>query len=183
MSTAYGDSSLSYLTRGSASSRSSAENGTGETRDCTTNTTTRSIVARPYTGPVCGHTVPKELVAVAVAIAAQLQTPPPSIERPFQVYLTQRTTQLKRRHSNSNTIPKCRSRPPTSARSHWSPTQHPHATLQANVNLSPHSHGSHRRQLPRLAQRRLVRQAKTWTRTTSVQFTQRLTYPVLEGRL
>ena len=40
---------------------------------------------------------------------------------------------------------------PTSARSHWSPPQHPHATLQANVSLPPHSHSPHRRHLLRLA--------------------------------
>jgi len=78
-------------------------------RDYTSYTTTFSIAARPYASPVCGHTAPKELVAVSVSVAGQLQTPPPSIERSFQVYLTQRTVQLKRRHSNSNAILKCRS--------------------------------------------------------------------------
>jgi len=81
------------------------------------------------------------------------KTPPPSIERPFQVYLTQRTIQLKRRHSNRNTIPSAAPDRPTPARYKSSP-QHPHATLQANVNPPPHSHSIHRRQLLRLAQRR-----------------------------
>jgi len=108
---------LSYTTF--ASSRSSAAGQAKQAgqcapphRDCTTYTTTCSIAARPYTSPVCGHTAPKDLVAAAVTVAGQLQAPPPSIERPFHVYLTQRTIQLKRRHPNSNTIPKCRSGPP-----------------------------------------------------------------------
>jgi len=108
-------------------------------RDYTSYTTTFSIAARPYTSPVCGHTAPKELVAVAVSVAGQLQTPPPSIERSFQVYLTQRTVQLKRRHSNSNAIPECRSGRPTSARSHESSPQHPHATPKP-TSTSLHTH-------------------------------------------
>jgi len=120
---------LSYMTF--ASSRSSVENGTGQARRVSTpaRVYTRFVqpthhVARPYTNPVCGHTAPKELVAVV--FAGQLHTPSHSIERPFQVYLTQRIIQLKRRHSNSNTTPKyC----PTSAHSHQSPPQRPHATL------------------------------------------------------
>jgi len=146
-------------------------------RDYTSYTTKFSIAARPYTSPVCGHTAPKELVAVAVSVAGQLQTPPPSIERSFQVYLTQRTVQLKLRHSNSNAIPKCRSgRPDIRSFSLVTPAT-------PTRNLPPHSHSSYRRQFLRLAQRRPVRQATTWTRTTSVRFTLRLTYPVLEGRL
>jgi len=45
-------------------------------RDCATYTTTCSIIARPYTSPVAGHTAPKELVAVAVA---RLHRPPSSV--------------------------------------------------------------------------------------------------------
>jgi hypothetical protein len=40
----------------------------------------------------------------------QLQARPSTIERPFQVYITQQTIQLKRRCPNNNTVPNSRSR-------------------------------------------------------------------------
>jgi len=111
-------------------------------RDYTTYTTTCSIAARPYTTPACGHAAPKELVAVAVSVVGQFQTPPPSIERLFQDYLTQRTIQLKRRHSNSNAIPECRSGPPDTHSSSLvtpaTPTRNPPSQRQPPSTLTQH---------------------------------------------
>jgi hypothetical protein len=72
MSTANGDSSLSYLRQSSASSRTSADSGTAQgrresapvacTQACTPYTTPCSIVARRYTSRVCWHTAPRKVV-------------------------------------------------------------------------------------------------------------------------
>jgi hypothetical protein len=93
---------------------------------------------------------PKELVAVA----GHRQARPPSIEHPFQVYLTQWTTQLKRRRSSNNTITNCRSGPPDIRQS---PLKRPRATLQVDANLLTSlctRTAPHRRQLLCLAPHR-----------------------------
>ena len=56
-------------------------------------------------------------------------------------YLTHRTTRFKcKRSYNSQLLLQTAKHP--SVRSHQSPPQHPHATLQVNLNLYPHSHRS-----------------------------------------
>jgi hypothetical protein len=67
-------------------------------RDYAPYTTPYSIVAQRNTCRVCKHTGP------TVPVAGQLQARPPTTERPFQVYITQQTIQLKRRRPNNNTV-------------------------------------------------------------------------------
>ena len=85
----------------------------------------------------------------------ELEARPPTIERLFQIYLTHRTTLLKRNRSSDTQVPlRTAENPPILQ----SPPKRPHATLQVNVNLSPHSPhthtASHQRQLLHLVQRR-----------------------------
>jgi hypothetical protein len=154
MSTAYRDSSSSYLTRPPASSRSSAENGTRQAQR-------ESIPVGVYTGivhPTLPHAPSSHGPTQAQCAGTspqgahrtwQLQAPPTSIKCPVQVYLTQRIIQLKRRRSNNTTIPKWLLR-----NAHTQPSKI--TSIFLHVHTTPH-----RRQFLRLAQRRAARQAKT----------------------
>ena len=72
--------------------------------------------------------------------SSHLKAVPPSIERSFQVHLTQRT--IQRGHANNSTLTKCPLDRPTFTRFHQSPPKPPQATPQVKVNSPPYSRRS-----------------------------------------
>ena len=92
--------------RSSASSRSSAENGTGRAAgECS---------YEPMNVYECVHTdwglytLHHHMYGEQLLDSSpydELQVRPSTIERPFQIYLTPRTTRIKRRRSNDTQVP------------------------------------------------------------------------------
>ena len=140
MSTANGDSSLSYLSRRSASSRSSAE----------------SDIARGIhpgiVHPIPPHAPlwlePTQVQPVGTPFprsSSHSQSTDGSRHHPPPSSIRSKSTLPSGPSSSSVDAPTITSAAqdrPTSARYQQSPPNRPHTTLQVNVNLSPHSHSS-----------------------------------------
>jgi hypothetical protein len=147
MSAAYGDSSLSYLTRGSVSSRSSAENGAGLARR-------ESAPVGVYTGVV--HPTPPHApssygptqVTPFPRSSSQPQSQDSSKHDRLPSSTRSKSTSPSGPSSSSIDAPTITQYPRAapnrlaSVRSHQPPTEPPHATLQVNANPPPHSHSS-----------------------------------------
>ena len=75
----------------------------------------------------------------------ELQARPPTIERPFQIYLTHRTTRLKRRRPNDTQVPLRTAENPPVLTNHprfETPTRNPPSERQPLSTFSPQLHSS-----------------------------------------
>jgi len=148
MSTANGDSSLSYLSRRSAGSRSSAENGTAEARPDSAPVSAYAGIVHPTPPHAPLSLEPTQVQSAGTPFprsSSHSQSQDSSRHHPPPSSVRSKSTLPSGLSSSSVDAPTITSAAPdrpTSARSHQSPPNRPHTTLQVNVNLSPHSHSS-----------------------------------------
>ena len=147
MSTANGESSLSYLRQSSASSRSSADNGTGQgwRESAPVGVYTGTVHPTPPHAPLSHDPIQVQSAGTQFpsgsSQASSRHDRPPSSVRSKSISPSGPSGSSV----DAPTIIQYPSAAPdsrTPPRSHQSPPQRPQATLQINVNLPPRSHSS-----------------------------------------